>query len=83
MKGNLPSNVDLTLDIGNSAAKGALFAGGELERAFTLGLDDPGTASVADWRRALSDALAGARPQRAGLASVVPRATPRVQSALR
>jgi type III pantothenate kinase len=75
--------VDLTLDIGNSAAKGALFAGDELDCAFALDLDDPGTASVADWRRALSDALAEARPRRAGLSSVVPSATSRAQSALR
>jgi type III pantothenate kinase len=74
--------MDLALDIGNSAAKGALFAGGDLQRVFSLNLD-PKSASAEDWRRALNDALAEAHPRRAGFSSVVPAATSRVATALR
>lgn len=72
----------LALDIGNSAAKGALFAESNLQRVFSLDLA-PESASAEDWRHALSDALAEVRPQRAGFSSVVPAATPRVEAALR
>ena len=52
----------LALDVGNTAAKGALYAGARRVRTFS-------PASPED----LADALGGDRPAAVGLASVVPR----------
>ncbi|PSQ68066.1 MAG: type III pantothenate kinase, partial [Bacteroidetes bacterium QH_2_67_10] len=79
--------MDIVLDIGNSAVKGALFArGGELERAFRLDLT-PASASRADWQQALRDAVTRdavtPTPERAGVSSVVPAAAEHARAALR
>lgn len=71
----------LAFDIGNSAAKGGLFTEGTLQRAFQFDLV-PATASAADWKGALQQALP-AKPDRAGLSSVVPSAAEHVQGVLR
>jgi type III pantothenate kinase len=79
---NRQSKMDIVLDIGNSAVKGALFAqGGELERAFRLDLT-PASASRADWQQALRDAVTPT-PERAGVSSVVPTAAEHARAALR
>ncbi|WP_457653217.1 type III pantothenate kinase [Rhodocaloribacter sp.] len=67
----------LTLDIGNSSAKGGLFEGPRLARTFRLPLTrlDPAEA----WDAALRAELGGVRVERAGIASVVPTVTEMVQ----
>jgi type III pantothenate kinase len=72
--------MDLVLDIGNSAAKGAVFTDGALAKAFRLDLA-PASAPDGAWECALLDQLEAA-PRRAALASVVPTATGRVRNAL-
>ncbi len=67
----------LTLDIGNSSAKGGLFDGPHLAHTFRLPLTrlDPEEA----WDAALREELGGVRVERAGIASVVPSVTEMVQ----
>lgn len=69
----------LTLDIGNTAVKGALFEGLTLLRTFRLATDP--TASVPAYRHALRSHLAGAEVDRVGIASVVPVVAERVAEA--
>ena len=72
--------MDLALDIGNSAVKGGVFVDGLLRHTFRLD-PAPASASAAGWEHVLRQALGGA-PQRAALSSVVPAATERVRTAL-
>lgn len=66
----------LTLDLGNSALKGGLFAGERLLHAFNVPIK--GVALDV----ALEAALEGYRPSRAAMASVVPALSGRVQEAV-
>jgi type III pantothenate kinase len=71
----------LTLDVGNTAIKGALFGPDTLEHVFRLDLDRTEMADEAAWTAALRAALEQAGPdaglptvRRAGAVSVVPAA---------
>lgn len=75
----------LTLDIGNSAAKGGLFANDRLAHVFHVDLEATETqpdAASAPWREALAPALEGRTVERIGIASVVPTASRRAATAL-
>lgn len=75
----------LTLDIGNSAAKGGLYAGARLERIFHVDLDRPALqwANVESaWARALHAEIQGIAIERVGITSVVPSAVSPVTAAL-
>lgn len=73
----------LTLDIGNSAVKGGLFAGSDLHRVFHLDLTRPdlSQADSGGWSQVLRDELDGASVTRVGVTSVVPDVTPLVNEA--
>ncbi len=70
----------LTLDIGNSTIKAALFHGEDLKRYFTLPTDVE--ASVAAYRHSFRHHLQGVAPERIGVVSVVPSLTGKVAEAL-
>lgn len=75
----------LTLDIGNSAAKGGLYTGATLDRVFHVDLHRPApheTDAEDAWTQALREVLRGATIERVGMASVVPSATPLLAAAL-
>ena len=63
----------LTIDMGNSAIKGAAFVGERLEDAWRLALSEP-------WEPQLSAILRRSRPERVGFASVAPQLTDRVKA---
>jgi len=83
----VPDSTDdifLALDIGNSAVKGGLFRGDRLADVFHLDVEDEsGAAGVEAWAEALRPHLADTSPARAGLASVVPKATGPAQEGIR
>ena len=68
----------LTLDVGNSAVKGALFDGDEIASIFHLNVNvaEPGTEAAEAWRRALREAVGTVSVERAGVATVVPDVLP-------
>ncbi len=66
----------LTLDLGNSALKGGLFAGEQLLHAFNIPTEEAGLQTT------LQAALQSYRPSRAAMASVVPSLSSRVQEAV-
>ena len=70
----------LVLDIGNSALKGGFFEGDQLKHPFRISW--PGEDTSASWETAFEEHLRGLSVTRAGIASVVPEATPRVQALL-
>lgn len=70
----------LTLDIGNSAAKGGLYEGDTLQQVFHVELAR--ADSTAAWEQALRRELDGANVERIGVASVVPSVTPGACEAL-
>jgi type III pantothenate kinase len=75
----------LTLDIGNSAAKGGLYAGGTLERVFHVDLQRPalqGANAEKAWIQTLREVLQGMAIERVGMASVVPSVVPSLTAAL-
>ncbi len=68
----------LTLDIGNSAAKGGFFEGDRLAETFRIAREAPPDA----WEGALAEHLRRRAVTRAGVASVVPAATALVRPLL-
>lgn len=70
----------LVLDIGNSAAKGGFFDGDALTHPFRIPW--PGEAPATSWDATFEEQLRDRPITRAGVASVVPAATPRVQALL-
>lgn len=75
----------LTLDIGNSAAKGGLYAGARLERIFHVDLHRPALQEAnveSAWARALHAEIQGIAIERVGMTSVVPSAVSPVTAAL-
>jgi type III pantothenate kinase len=75
----------LTIDIGNSAAKGGLYDGDALAHIFHVDLTDPPLREAPDaeqWADRLAAEMNGVALLRAGIASVVPAHTPLVESAL-
>ena len=70
----------LVLDIGNSAVKGGFFEGDQLKHPFRISW--PGEDAPASLETAFEEQLRGRSVTRAGIASVVPEATPRVQALL-
>lgn len=71
----------LVLDVGNSAAKGGLFRGEALVHTFRIeGID---AVEPSAWSAALRERIGDVRPDRAGLASVVPSATAPLREVLR
>lgn len=75
----------LTLDIGNSAAKGGLYRGETLEHVFHIDFSAPsfhGPEASDAWERAFRPELEIAIVERIGIASVVPTVVPAVTDAL-
>lgn len=70
----------LTLDIGNSSAKGAFFGTGGMTGDWQLPLPVEGGAAA--WRKQFSGIIGGRDLSRAGMASVVPRMTECIVQAL-
>ena len=70
----------LVLDIGNSAVKGGFFEGDQLKHPCRISW--PGKDAPASLETAIEEHLRGRSVTRAGIASVVPEATPRVQALL-
>jgi type III pantothenate kinase len=76
----------LTLDIGNSAAKGGLYRGNTLEHVFHIDFSAPpfrGPDASAAWERAFRAELDAASVERIGVTSVVPNVMPAATRALR
>lgn len=79
----------LTLDIGNSAAKGGLFDGDRIHRVFHVDVsvrDASSAVATERWVQALKPHLetdAGKRVERVGITTVVPDVLPAAQTALR
>lgn len=71
----------LALDIGNSAIKGAFFDGEQLLHPFRVLLHHEGAATP--WEADFEACLQSRPITRAGITSVVPAVTPRVQACLR
>lgn len=75
----------LTLDIGNSAAKGGLFEDGRLVRVFQIDValgDATPTVAAARWREALASHVNAVPLTRIGITTVVPGLLPAVRHAL-
>jgi type III pantothenate kinase len=75
----------VTLDIGNTSIKGGVFDGPDIDRVFGLDVGAPhrNVETGADaWIRALREVAVGGPVTRAGLASVVPEATPAAREGL-
>jgi type III pantothenate kinase len=75
----------LTLDIGNSAAKGGLYAGDQLERVFHIDFGPPvfhDADAIDTWMRAFRAEIGDTSVERVGVASVVPSVMPDVTKAL-
>lgn len=76
----------LSLDIGNSAAKGGLYRGNTLEHVFHIDFSAPpfqGPNASAAWARAFRVELDATPVERIGVASVVPNVMPAATRALR
>lgn len=76
----------LTLDIGNSAAKGGLFDGAVPKHIFRIDLERDalhGEEATAKWTHVLREKIGTASIERVGMASVVPSVMPAAQAALR
>lgn len=75
----------LTLDIGNSAAKGGLYRGDTLEHVFHIDFSAPrfhGPETSDAWERAFRAELDAVSVERIGIASVVPDVMPTATNAL-
>lgn len=73
----------LTLDIGNSALKGGLFDGEQIDRVFHVKLTPTLRESADAWAEQFADLVNTAAVERVGVASVVPAVTALVCDGLR